>query len=461
MTAAIARGARLGRRAGPGHSGRARRTVSDAGAGPTFKTGTGRIRGRVLATDVPARQSGARRCASRARDRGEDGADRRRGPLRVPRLPAGRFNAAGHRSPASSACSTARRGRSSPASRSSWPTSRALDNADISMPRGSVIAGRIVDEFGDPIPDVSVTAMRQTWQNGRRRLAPSPGRVAQTNDLGQFRIYGLPPGDYYVSATLRGRAGHDGGRDGGERSSADSTRQGPTASDAEVRLCPDLLSPARRTSPRRSASRSPPARRSPSADFALVAGASGEDYRHRDRLRRQAARGRDGDRRRQANRDFDGHARHAELRAGRKDGSFTLSNVPPGDYTLQADRVQVITSSQGDNMMVFRADPGGGGGGDAESGSTPLAVAGEDRPGHRADDEQGRNGNGPGHVRRRRRTAERDSRSASRRRRPIQRWPWIRRRPGPGAVRTTARSSSKGWPGQRLIRTAALRRAGR
>ena len=77
---------------------------------------------------------------------------------------------------------------------------QGLDNADISMPRGSVIAGRIVDEFGDAIPDVSVTAMRQTWQNGRRRLVPSPGRVAQTNDLGQFRIYGLPPGDYYVSA---------------------------------------------------------------------------------------------------------------------------------------------------------------------------------------------------------------------------------------------------------------------
>src|SRR5262249_2992774 len=29
------------------------------------------------------------------------------------------------------------------------------------------------------------------------------GRTAQTNDLGQYRIYGLPPGDYYVSATFR------------------------------------------------------------------------------------------------------------------------------------------------------------------------------------------------------------------------------------------------------------------
>jgi hypothetical protein len=42
--------------------------------------------------------------------------------------------------------------------------------------------------------------MRSAWAGGRRRLQPT-GRTAQTNDLGQFRIYGLSPGDYYVSAT--------------------------------------------------------------------------------------------------------------------------------------------------------------------------------------------------------------------------------------------------------------------
>jgi len=40
------------------------------------------------------------------------------------------------------------------------------------------------------------------FANGKRRLAPS-GRTGVTNDLGQFRIYGLPPGEYYVTATLR------------------------------------------------------------------------------------------------------------------------------------------------------------------------------------------------------------------------------------------------------------------
>src|SRR5688572_17911160 len=70
------------------------------------------------------------------------------------------------------------------------------------MPRGGVISGRIVDEFGEPVTDAMVSTMRQTWLNGRRRIQTT-GRIAQTNDLGQFRLYGLPPGEYYVSATLR------------------------------------------------------------------------------------------------------------------------------------------------------------------------------------------------------------------------------------------------------------------
>ena len=84
---------------------------------------------------------------------------------------------------------------------------QSLDNADISMPRGSVIAGRIVDEFGDAIPDVSVTAMRQTWQNGRRRLVPRPAASHRPTTSASFAIYGLPPGDYYVSASLRSGGG--------------------------------------------------------------------------------------------------------------------------------------------------------------------------------------------------------------------------------------------------------------
>jgi hypothetical protein len=64
-----------------------------------------------------------------------------------------------------------------------------------------VLAGRVVDEAGEAVAEADVTAMRMQFQNGKRRLVPS-GRNAATNDLGQFRLYGLPPGEYYVSATL-------------------------------------------------------------------------------------------------------------------------------------------------------------------------------------------------------------------------------------------------------------------
>src|SRR5262249_33176513 len=77
-----------------------------------------------------------------------------------------------------------------------------LDKADFSMPRGSAISGRLGDEFGDPVADAVVSAMRSAWSGGRRRLQTT-GRTATTNDLGQFRIYGLSPGDYYVNATFR------------------------------------------------------------------------------------------------------------------------------------------------------------------------------------------------------------------------------------------------------------------
>lgn len=79
---------------------------------------------------------------------------------------------------------------------------QTLDNVNFNLPRGSVIAGRIVDEFGEPIADAMVSAMHYRTFSGRRRLVPA-GRFGSTDDMGHFRLYGLAPGDYYVSATLR------------------------------------------------------------------------------------------------------------------------------------------------------------------------------------------------------------------------------------------------------------------
>jgi hypothetical protein len=76
-----------------------------------------------------------------------------------------------------------------------------LDQTDLRLVRAGVITGRILDEDGDPVTGVQVTPMRYQYQQGSRRLTPA-GRSGQTNDIGEYRIYGLSPGQYYVSATL-------------------------------------------------------------------------------------------------------------------------------------------------------------------------------------------------------------------------------------------------------------------
>jgi hypothetical protein len=75
-----------------------------------------------------------------------------------------------------------------------------LDKIDFALPRGGVISGTITDDLGEPVAGVRVTAMRSRYQEGKRKLLPI-GRTAETNDLGQYRLYGLEPGAYFV-ATL-------------------------------------------------------------------------------------------------------------------------------------------------------------------------------------------------------------------------------------------------------------------
>jgi hypothetical protein len=76
-----------------------------------------------------------------------------------------------------------------------------LKGVDFRLPRGSVIAGTIVDEVGDPMPGAMVRVMRYQYLQGDRRLTPAGG--GQTDDKGQYRVWGLMPGEYYVNAIVR------------------------------------------------------------------------------------------------------------------------------------------------------------------------------------------------------------------------------------------------------------------
>ncbi len=64
-----------------------------------------------------------------------------------------------------------------------------------------VIAGRVVDEDGEPVAGVRMQALRYRYPQGRRQLAEYG--EGGTNDIGEYRIAGLPPGRYYISASPR------------------------------------------------------------------------------------------------------------------------------------------------------------------------------------------------------------------------------------------------------------------
>ncbi|MDP7473283.1 MAG: carboxypeptidase-like regulatory domain-containing protein [Vicinamibacterales bacterium] len=76
-----------------------------------------------------------------------------------------------------------------------------LDEIDLALPRGSVITGQVVDEVGEPLAGVGVRAMRHEYRQGERRLAAVGANTS--DDRGQYRVYGLAPGTYYVSAVAR------------------------------------------------------------------------------------------------------------------------------------------------------------------------------------------------------------------------------------------------------------------
>jgi protocatechuate 3,4-dioxygenase beta subunit len=80
---------------------------------------------------------------------------------------------------------------------------QVVDETDFALPRGSVITGRITDEFGDPMAGVMVQAQGYQFRpSGQRQLMNSINAFMPgiTNDRGEYRIFGLKPGSYYVSA---------------------------------------------------------------------------------------------------------------------------------------------------------------------------------------------------------------------------------------------------------------------
>ncbi|HVG90163.1 MAG TPA: carboxypeptidase-like regulatory domain-containing protein, partial [Alphaproteobacteria bacterium] len=69
---------------------------------------------------------------------------------------------------------------------------------NLTMLPTAVISGQILNEDGEPMPQVSVVAMRYGYTIMGRHLAQAAN--ASSDDKGQFRLFGLPPGSYLVMA---------------------------------------------------------------------------------------------------------------------------------------------------------------------------------------------------------------------------------------------------------------------
>jgi protocatechuate 3,4-dioxygenase beta subunit len=73
------------------------------------------------------------------------------------------------------------------------------DGLEIVLLPGGSISGRVFDEDGSPFAGAYVEAVRPLARNGTTRLMAFA--ADRTDDRGEFRLFGLPAGQYYVTAT--------------------------------------------------------------------------------------------------------------------------------------------------------------------------------------------------------------------------------------------------------------------
>jgi hypothetical protein len=167
--------------------------------------GTAVIRGYVLAADTgnPLRRAQVRAFAMGGQGNGMAQTDAE-GRFEIAQLPAGRYTVTAQRSGYVTQ-SFGQRAPNQPGTPIEIGDGQVAEKVSFALARGGAISGRVVDEFGEPVSAAQVSVQRFAYMGGVRRLGPAgaEGGNDRTDDLGQFRLYGLPPGDYYVMASFR------------------------------------------------------------------------------------------------------------------------------------------------------------------------------------------------------------------------------------------------------------------
>jgi hypothetical protein len=75
----------------------------------------------------------------------------------------------------------------------------APDEVTLTLEKGAAISGRVIDEVGEPLVGMPVAVGRITTADGRPRLETG-NFTTETDDLGEYRVGGLPAGTFAVAA---------------------------------------------------------------------------------------------------------------------------------------------------------------------------------------------------------------------------------------------------------------------
>jgi hypothetical protein len=171
---------------------------------PPPQSGTGVIRGRVLRAG-----GGAVDDAQVFLNRGTTTAGPGAGALRVATARSDREGSFEFRdlAPGRYTVTVQRTGYSGPFMNSPDPSvsvtvaNGQTSDAVVTMTPTGVIRGRVRDASGAFLSNIPVDAIEVAFRNSLPYLMPVVSKA--TDDRGEYRLYGLPPGDYYIAATPR------------------------------------------------------------------------------------------------------------------------------------------------------------------------------------------------------------------------------------------------------------------
>ena len=90
------------------------------------------------------------------------------------------------------------RGPMRPGTTLSLVRGQSLKEVTFRLTPHGVIAGRIFDEDGEPVPYARIQLLTYRYLQGKKQLSNAGG--ASSNDLGEYRVFGIAPGKYYLSA---------------------------------------------------------------------------------------------------------------------------------------------------------------------------------------------------------------------------------------------------------------------